>query len=60
MLPRKTFDLLKPLTTHFCFLSLDVRLVKRRVHNPFAVIISDLMSETEALMRTIYSVGKAL
>uniref|UniRef100_A0A8B9BUJ4 RNA helicase n=1 Tax=Anser brachyrhynchus TaxID=132585 RepID=A0A8B9BUJ4_9AVES len=30
---------------------IDVRLVKRRVHNHFAVIISDLMSETEALMR---------
>ncbi|XP_035418859.2 antiviral innate immune response receptor RIG-I isoform X2 [Cygnus atratus] len=35
---------------------IDVRLVKRRVHNHFAVIISDLMSETEALMRKIYSV----
>ncbi|NXI65277.1 DDX58 helicase, partial [Anseranas semipalmata] len=34
----------------------DVRLVKMRVHNHFAVIISDLMSETEALMRKIYSV----
>ncbi|NXK46772.1 DDX58 helicase, partial [Chauna torquata] len=33
-----------------------VRLVKTRVNNHFAVIISDLMSETEALMRKIYSV----
>nr|4A2W_A Chain A, RETINOIC ACID INDUCIBLE PROTEIN I [Anas platyrhynchos]4A2W_B Chain B, RETINOIC ACID INDUCIBLE PROTEIN I [Anas platyrhynchos] len=32
---------------------IDVRLVKRRIHNPFAAIISNLMSETEALMRTI-------
>ncbi|NXC42753.1 DDX58 helicase, partial [Penelope pileata] len=34
----------------------DVRLVRMRLHNKFAVIVSDLMSETEALMRQIYSV----
>ncbi|NXJ99600.1 DDX58 helicase, partial [Corythaixoides concolor] len=34
-----------------------VRLVKMRVWNHFADIISGLMSETEALMRNIYSVG---
>ncbi|NXD85600.1 DDX58 helicase, partial [Halcyon senegalensis] len=34
-----------------------VRLVKTRVRNHFADIISGLMSETEALMRKIYSVG---
>ncbi|NXW57640.1 DDX58 helicase, partial [Eurystomus gularis] len=33
-----------------------VRWVKKRVQNRFADIISDLMSETEALMRKIYSV----
>ncbi|KFP91126.1 putative ATP-dependent RNA helicase DDX58, partial [Apaloderma vittatum] len=33
-----------------------VRWVKKRVHNHFADIISGLMSETEALMRKIYSV----
>ncbi|NXL94155.1 DDX58 helicase, partial [Alectura lathami] len=34
----------------------NVRLVKTRLHNHFAVIIAGLMSETEALMRKIYSV----
>ncbi|NXS56374.1 DDX58 helicase, partial [Brachypteracias leptosomus] len=36
-----------------------VRWVKRRVQNRFADIISDLMSETEVLMRKIYSVDTA-
>lgn len=44
----------------FHFLPLDVRWVKMRVQNHFADIISGLMSETEALMRRIYSVGKIL
>ncbi|NXC16262.1 DDX58 helicase, partial [Corythaeola cristata] len=34
-----------------------VRLIKMRVRNHFADVISGLMSETEALMRNIYSVG---
>lgn len=46
--------------TDFYFLSLDVRWVKMRVQNPFADIISGLMSETQELMKKIFSVGKIL
>lgn len=46
--------------TDFHFLSLDVRLVRMRLQNHFADIISGLMSETEARMREIYSLGKIL